>query len=108
PLIAQGVIEYRPVFFGFQRVLADQPLRIGLDHRRIGKRRAEAFAPPGRSVVADDLHQNMLALVETHGGAFERRIEAMFKKVGVDRRYLHLLCAPINASSMASSSRVRS
>ncbi|MNT55620.1 hypothetical protein D3C72_1928680 [compost metagenome] len=88
-LVAQRIVEPRPDLFGFKRIRADKPGGIGRDHRGVRPCRAEAFAPAGGAVVADDLHQHMGTPVEAHRRALERHREAVFQQMRVDSRDFH-------------------
>ena len=89
-LVAQAIVELEPELLGFQRVLTDQRRGVDVDHRRIGLGRPQALAPAHRAVVADHLHQTVLAPFEAHRGAFEGLVEFMVEEVRVYLFDLHI------------------
>lgn len=102
-LIAQGVVERRPYPFGFQRILAEQPGRVGFDDGGIRQGRAQAFAPSGSAVIADDFDEEMHSPVETHRGAFERCRQPTVEEVSLDALdFQHLCSFPIRNVGMMS------
>ena len=89
PLVAQEVVGLGPEHLGLERIASDEPRRIGGDNRGVGARRAKAFAPADRAVLADHLDQKVAAMIEPGRGAFEGLGQTVFQDVGADVGDLH-------------------
>ena len=111
-LVPHEIVELLPEPLGLQRIAADQARSIGSDDGGIGQRRAEAFPPAGRAVVADDLDQAVLPSIEAHRRAFEGSLQPVIENVGVNLGDLHgrhrLLARSMSSASIPSSAAVRS
>ena len=88
-LVAHQVVETDPQALRLQRITPQQGRRIGLDDGGVGQRGAEAFAPADGTVFAHDLHQAMLAPVETRRCTFESPVQLAVEKMGADSLDLH-------------------
>src|SRR3954453_8976116 len=83
-MVAQPVVQIRPMPLGSKRVLADQQLLVVFDDWRSQPGRAEGFAPAAVAILADDLDQTGLAPLVPGLRVGERLGQRGFEYIGFD------------------------